>query len=45
MLGLLLFAGAFLLDLVYLSREKLAVGLLSIIGTLLATATIALVMH
>ena len=45
MLGLLLFAGAFLLDLLYLSREKLAVGLLAVIGTLLATATLALVMH
>ena len=45
MLGLLLFAGAFLLDLLYLSREKLAVGLLSLVGTLLATAAIAFVMH
>jgi CPA1 family monovalent cation:H+ antiporter len=45
MLGLLLFAGAFLLDLLYLSREKLAVGLLSVIGTLLSTGTLALVMH
>ena len=45
MLGLLLFAGAFLLDLVYLSREKLAVGLLSVIATLLSTAAMAAVMH
>ncbi|WP_213805156.1 sodium:proton antiporter [Granulicella sp. dw_53] len=45
MLGLLLFAGAFLLDLLYLSREKLAVGLLSVIGTLLSTAALAGVMH
>jgi len=45
MLGLLLFAGAFLLDLLYLSREKLAVGLLSVIGTLLSTAALAAVMH
>ncbi|WP_263383661.1 cation:proton antiporter [Granulicella arctica] len=45
LLGLLLFAGAFLLDLVYLSREKLSVGLLSVIGTLLSTAAIAFVMH
>lgn len=45
MLGLLLFAGAFLLDLLYLSREKLAVGLLSVIGTLLSTAALACVMH
>jgi monovalent cation:H+ antiporter, CPA1 family len=45
MLGLLLFAGAFLLDLLYLSREKLVVGLLSVIGTLLSTAALASVMH
>ncbi len=45
MLGLLLFAGAFLLDLLYLSREKLAVGLLSVIGTLLSTAAVAAIMH
>jgi CPA1 family monovalent cation:H+ antiporter len=45
LLGLLLFAGAFLLDLNYLSREKLAVGLLSVLGTLLSTATVALAMH
>jgi CPA1 family monovalent cation:H+ antiporter len=45
MLGLLLFAGAFLLDLKYLAREKLAVGLLSVIGTLLSTAGLAFVMH
>ena len=45
MLGLLLFAGAFLLDLVYLSREKLTVGLLSVCGTLLSTAALACVMH
>jgi CPA1 family monovalent cation:H+ antiporter len=45
MLGLLLFAGAFLLDLLYLSREKLAVALLSVIGTLLSTAALAFVMH
>jgi len=45
MLGLLLFAGAFLLDLLYLSREKLAVGLLSVIGTLLSTASLAAVMQ
>ena len=38
MLALLLFAGSFLLDLVYLSREKLAVSLLSLPGTLLSTA-------
>jgi CPA1 family monovalent cation:H+ antiporter len=45
MLGLLLFAGAFLLDLVYLMREKLAVTLLSVFGTLLSTAAVAALMH
>ena len=45
MLGLLLFAGAFLLDLFYLSREKLAVGLLSVVGTLLSTAGLAAILH
>jgi CPA1 family monovalent cation:H+ antiporter len=45
MLALLLFAGAFLLDLLYLAREKLAVGLLSVIGTLLSTAALACIMH
>ena len=45
MLGLLLFAGAFLLDLLYLSREKLSVTLLSIVGTLLSTAALAAIMH
>ncbi len=45
MLGLLLFAGAFLLDLFYLAREKLAVTLLSLIATLLSTAAIAAIMH
>ena len=45
LLGLLPFAGAFLLDLLYLSIEKLAVGLLSVIGTLLSTAALAAVMH
>jgi CPA1 family monovalent cation:H+ antiporter len=44
-LGLLLFAGAFLLDLEYLAKEKLAVGLLSVVGTLLSTGGIAAVMH
>ncbi len=45
MLALLLFAGSFLLDLVYLSREKLAVSLLSLPGTLLSTAALAALMH
>jgi CPA1 family monovalent cation:H+ antiporter len=44
-LGLLLFAGAFLLDLEYLVKEKLTVGLLSVVGTLLSTGCIAAVMH
>jgi CPA1 family monovalent cation:H+ antiporter len=44
-LGLLLFAGAFLLDLKYLAKEKLTVGLLSVVGTLLSTGCIAAVMH
>ncbi len=45
MLALLLFAGSFLLDLVYLSREKLAVSLLSLPGTVLSTAALAALMH
>jgi monovalent cation:H+ antiporter, CPA1 family len=45
MLALLLFAGSFLLDLVYLSREKLAVSLLSVPGTVLSTAALATLMH
>lgn len=45
MLGLLLFAGAFLLDLVYLAREKLMVGLLAVVGTLLSAAGLAVMMH
>ena len=45
LLGLLLFAGAFLLDLHYLSKEKFAVGLLSVVGTLLSTAALAELMH
>jgi CPA1 family monovalent cation:H+ antiporter len=44
-LGLLLFAGAFLLDLEYLVKEKLTVGLLSVVGTLLSTGCLAAVMH
>ena len=40
LLSLLLFAGAFLLDLTYLAREKFAVGLLAGIGTLLSTAIV-----
>jgi CPA1 family monovalent cation:H+ antiporter len=45
LLSLLLFAGAFLLELEYLAQEKLAVGLLSVIGTLLSTAGLASLMH
>ncbi len=45
LLGLLLFAGAFLLELEYLYREKLTVGLLSVLGTLFSTAGLALLMH
>lgn len=44
-LGLLLFAGAFLLDLAYLLREKLAVALLSLIGTLLSAAALTISLH
>jgi monovalent cation:H+ antiporter, CPA1 family len=45
MLGLLLFAGAFLLDLEELAKEKLAVAVLSVVGTLLSTATTSLLMR
>ncbi len=45
LLALLLFAGAFLLDLEALGQEKLTVGTLSIAGTLLSTAATAWVMH
>jgi Na+:H+ antiporter len=41
MLPLLLFAGAFLLDLEQLAREKLAVSLLSIVGTVLSVFLVA----
>ena len=41
MLSLLLFAGAFLLEFKYLAKEKLAVGLLSVLGTLLSTVGVA----
>jgi CPA1 family monovalent cation:H+ antiporter len=41
MLPLLLFAGAFLLDLDQLAREKLAVSLLSIVGTALSFVLVA----
>ena len=45
MLGLLLFAGAFLMDLETLKRQKLAVGMLSVFATLLSTAGVAGVMY
>lgn len=45
MLSLLLFAGSFLLDLIDLSRQKLAVALLAIVGTLLSMAAVALALH
>ena len=41
MLPLLLFAGAFLLDLEHLEREKLPVALLSIVGTVLSVFAVA----
>lgn len=44
MLSLLLFAGSFLLDLLYLSREKLCVGLLSLFGTVFSTGILAALM-
>ena len=45
MLGLLLFAGAFLLDLHYLAKEKLVVTLLSVFGTLFTTAGISVALY
>lgn len=45
MLSLLLFAGSFLLDLVDLAREKLAVSLLAVFGTLFSMAAVAAAMH
>ena len=43
-LGLLLFAGAFLLDLAALRTQKLAVGMLSVFATLISTAGVAAMM-
>lgn len=45
MLPLLLFAGAFLLDLNHLAKEKLTVSLLSIAGTTISFLTVAVLMH
>jgi CPA1 family monovalent cation:H+ antiporter len=42
LLSLLLFAGAFLLDLEYLSREKLTVGVMAGLGTVLSTALVGM---
>ena len=44
MLPMLLFAGAFLLDLEYLVRERLLIALLSAPGTLLSTGAVAALM-
>ncbi len=41
MLPLLLFAGAFLLDIEYLEREKLPVAVLSVLGTILSVFAVA----
>ena len=45
MLPLLLFAGAFLLDLEHLAREKFTVSLLSIAGTIICFLLVAVLMH
>jgi CPA1 family monovalent cation:H+ antiporter len=45
LLSLLLFAGAFLLDLDYLSREKLTVGMLAGLGTVLSTGVVGAAMY
>ncbi|HEY2471191.1 MAG TPA: sodium:proton antiporter [Terracidiphilus sp.] len=45
MLPLLLFAGAFLLDLDQLGKEKLTVSLLSIVGTIICFLLVAALMH
>lgn len=44
-LGLLLFAGSFLLDLDVLRTEKLTVGMLAVFATLISTAGVAGLMH
>jgi monovalent cation:H+ antiporter, CPA1 family len=44
LLSLLLFAGAFLLDLEYLLQEKLSVTLLAVLGTLFSTGLVAAAM-
>jgi CPA1 family monovalent cation:H+ antiporter len=45
MLSLLLFAGAFLLDLEFLFQERLTVAILSVVGTILSIIAIAAIMH
>lgn len=45
LLSLLLFAGAFLLDLKSLFREKLAVGMLAGLGTVLSTGLVSVAMY
>src|SRR5579859_2545922 len=45
MLPLLLFAGAFLLDLEQLAKEKLTVSLLSLAGTTICFLMVAVLMH
>ena len=45
LLSLLLFAGAFLLDLKYLAHEKFAVGILAGLGTLLSAAIVGAGMY
>ena len=45
LLSLLLFAGAFLLNLKHLSREKFAVGMLASLGTLLSTVLVGTAMY
>jgi CPA1 family monovalent cation:H+ antiporter len=45
MLSLLLFAGAFLLDLEFVFQERLAVAILSVAGTLLSTIVIAFILY
>jgi len=41
MLPMLLFAGAFLLDLEYVVKERLVIALLSVLGTILSTGAVA----
>jgi CPA1 family monovalent cation:H+ antiporter len=44
MLPMLLFAGAFLLDLEYVVQERLVIALLSVLGTILSTVAVAALM-